>query len=87
MYAVLTALFLRNRKKTWMNIFIANVCAAMIFLVLGSLWLCLPVIAGMSVKAALIAGTFPFVLPVIGEIAVYTTIATTLHKVIARRLR
>ena len=59
----------------------------MIYLVLGSLWLCLPFIAGMSVKAALIAGTLPFALPVIGEIAVYTTIATALHKVMARRLR
>lgn len=86
-YAVLAALFLRNHKKTWINIFAANVCAAMIYLVLGSLWLCLPFIAGMSVKAALIAGTLPFALPVIGEIAVYTTIATALHKVMARRLR
>ncbi len=86
-YAVLAALFLRNRQKTWINIFVANVCAAMIYLVLGSLWLCLPFIAGMSVKAALIAGTLPFALPVIGEIAVYTTIATALHKVMARRLR
>lgn len=85
-YAVLTALFLKNREKNWRNVFIANTVASLIYLVLGSLWLCLPFIAGMPVKAALMAGTVPFVLPVLGEIVIYTTIVVALDKVMKKRM-
>lgn len=84
-YAVLVALFLHKRAKSYINVLVANCIAALVYLVLGSTWLMIPGIAGMSFKAAIWAGMIPFVIPVFVEILVYTPIVVRVNQIIERK--